>query len=70
MTDQDKLNQETQLNDAELEQVDGGRGQRYAYYTVVHGDNLTRIGEGRVQGEQLLQLGSQLHTAVQAFRVA
>ena len=28
------------------------------------GDNLTRIGEGRVQGEQLLQLGSQLHTAV------
>ncbi|MDC7826172.1 methyl-accepting chemotaxis protein [Pseudomonas sp. BLCC-B13] len=34
------------------------------------GDNLTRIGEGRVQGEQLLQLGSQLHTAVQAFRVA
>ncbi|SIR99035.1 Methyl-accepting chemotaxis protein [Aquipseudomonas alcaligenes] len=34
------------------------------------GDNLTRIGEGRAQGEQLLQLGSQLHTAVQAFRVA
>ncbi|NMY43275.1 methyl-accepting chemotaxis protein [Pseudomonas sp. WS 5013] len=34
------------------------------------GDNLTRIGEGRIQGEQLLQLGSQLHTAVQAFRVA
>nr|WP_068829662.1 methyl-accepting chemotaxis protein [Pseudomonas sp. BMS12] len=33
------------------------------------GDNLSRIGEGRAQGEQLLQLGSQLHTAVQAFRV-
>nr|WP_043307097.1 methyl-accepting chemotaxis protein [Pseudomonas sp. ML96] len=33
------------------------------------GDNLTRIGEGRVQGEQLLQLGGRLHTAVQAFRV-
>ena len=33
------------------------------------GDNLQRIGEGRQQGEQLLQLGGQLHTAVQAFRV-
>jgi methyl-accepting chemotaxis protein len=33
------------------------------------GDNLLRIGEGRNQGEQLLQLGGQLHTAVQAFRV-
>nr|WP_220815917.1 methyl-accepting chemotaxis protein [Pseudomonas paralcaligenes] len=33
------------------------------------GDNLTRIGEGRAQGEQLLQLGGRLHTAVQAFRV-
>jgi methyl-accepting chemotaxis protein len=33
------------------------------------GDNLSRIGEGRAQGEQLLQLGGQLHTAVQAFRV-
>lgn len=43
MTDNEKLNQDAQLNDAELEQVDGGRGQRYAYYTVVHGDNLTRI---------------------------
>ena len=43
MTDNEKLNQEAQLNDAELEGVDGGRGQRYAYYTVVHGDNLTRI---------------------------
>ena len=32
-------------------------------------DNLQRIGEGRNQGEQLLQLGGQLHTAVQAFRV-
>ncbi|WP_339459087.1 methyl-accepting chemotaxis protein [Pseudomonas sp. EA_105y_Pfl2_R69] len=33
------------------------------------GDNLLRIGEGRNQGEQLLHLGGQLHTAVQAFRV-
>jgi methyl-accepting chemotaxis protein len=33
------------------------------------GDNLLRIGAGRNQGEQLLQLGGQLHTAVQAFRV-
>lgn len=43
MTDNDQLKQGMQLNDAELEQVDGGRGQRFAYYTVVHGDNLTRI---------------------------
>ncbi|QZI70094.1 methyl-accepting chemotaxis protein [Pseudomonas protegens] len=33
------------------------------------GDNLLRIGEGRAQGEHLLDLGGQLHTAVQAFRV-
>ncbi|MDP3815611.1 methyl-accepting chemotaxis protein [Pseudomonas sp.] len=33
------------------------------------GDNLLRIGEGRNQGEQLLHLGGQLHTAVQAFRL-
>ena len=33
------------------------------------GDNLSRIGEGRAQGEQLLQLGGRLHTAVQAFRL-
>lgn len=33
------------------------------------GDNLKRIGEGRQQGEQLLQLGGQLHTAAQEFRV-
>ncbi|KAF0862694.1 methyl-accepting chemotaxis protein [Pseudomonas sp. LD120] len=33
------------------------------------GDNLLRIGEGRTQGEHLLDLGGQLHTAVQAFRV-
>jgi methyl-accepting chemotaxis protein len=32
-------------------------------------ENLQRIGQGRAQGEQLLQLGSQLHSAVQAFRV-
>ncbi len=33
------------------------------------GDNLLRIGHGRSQGEQLLELGGQLHTAVQAFRL-
>ncbi|MND76691.1 Methyl-accepting chemotaxis protein CtpL [compost metagenome] len=33
------------------------------------GDNLARIGESRSQGERLLQLGVELHTAVQAFRV-
>ncbi|WP_426189002.1 methyl-accepting chemotaxis protein [Pseudomonas sp. NFXW11] len=33
------------------------------------GDNLLRIGQGRAQGENLLDLGGQLHTAVQAFRV-
>ncbi|WP_025130566.1 methyl-accepting chemotaxis protein [Pseudomonas sp. PH1b] len=33
------------------------------------GDNLQRIGEGRAQGDNLLDLGGQLHTAVQAFRV-
>jgi methyl-accepting chemotaxis protein len=33
------------------------------------GSNLERIGAGRNQGERLLQLGSQLTTAVQAFRV-
>ncbi|MFB4394108.1 methyl-accepting chemotaxis protein [Pseudomonas sp. LR_7] len=32
-------------------------------------DNLQRIGEGREQGEQLLQLGGELNTAVRAFRV-
>ncbi|MBV6286555.1 methyl-accepting chemotaxis protein [Pseudomonas aegrilactucae] len=32
-------------------------------------DNLERIGEGREQGEQLLRLGGELNTAVQAFRV-
>ncbi|TXH93206.1 MAG: methyl-accepting chemotaxis protein [Pseudomonas sp.] len=32
-------------------------------------DNLNRIGEARAEGEQLLQLGGRLHTAVQAFRV-
>ena len=38
----------------------------------IHGlgeDNLQRIGEGREQGEQLLQLGGELNTAVRAFRV-
>ena len=33
------------------------------------GENLVRIGEGRSQGENLLALGGQLYTAVQAFRV-
>ena len=33
------------------------------------GDNLQRIGQGRHQGEQLLQLGGQLNTAVQAFKL-
>ncbi|MGH8433239.1 MAG: methyl-accepting chemotaxis protein, partial [Pseudomonas sp.] len=33
------------------------------------GANLLRIGHGRSQGEQLLELGGQLHTAVQAFRL-
>nr|WP_286786186.1 MULTISPECIES: methyl-accepting chemotaxis protein [Pseudomonas] len=33
------------------------------------GSNLERIGAGRNQGERLLALGSQLDTAVQAFRV-
>ncbi|MNL75014.1 Methyl-accepting chemotaxis protein CtpL [compost metagenome] len=33
------------------------------------GDNLVRIGEGRQQGDRLLQVGGQLHTAVQAFRL-
>ncbi|MDD2091578.1 methyl-accepting chemotaxis protein [Pseudomonas guariconensis] len=32
-------------------------------------DNLQRIGEGREQGEQLLQLGGELNTAVRAFRL-
>jgi len=32
-------------------------------------ENLQRIGQGRAQGEQLLQLGTRLHSAVQAFRV-
>lgn len=42
------------------------RSERIHY---LGGDNLNRIGKGRAQGEQLLQLGGQLHTAVQAFRV-
>ncbi|WP_439886423.1 methyl-accepting chemotaxis protein [Pseudomonas sp. MBLB4123] len=33
------------------------------------GDNLQRIGAARLQGEQLLHLGEQLHTAAQAFRL-
>jgi methyl-accepting chemotaxis protein len=36
---------------------------------ILGGDNLRRIGQGRQQGEHLLGLGGQLHTAVQAFRV-
>jgi len=33
------------------------------------GANLRRIGEGRAQGERLLHLGTELSTAVQAFKV-
>ncbi len=36
---------------------------------VLGGTNLARIGESRSQGERLMQLGGELHTAVQAFRV-
>lgn len=36
---------------------------------ILGDDNLQRIGQGRQQGEHLLQLGGQLHTAVQAFRL-
>jgi len=36
---------------------------------ILGDDNLQRIGQGREQGEHLLKLGGQLHTAVQAFRV-
>ena len=32
-----------ELNESQLNEVSGGSGQRYAYYTAVHGDNLTRI---------------------------
>ncbi len=33
-----------ELNEESLSDVSGGScGQRYAYYTVLHGDNLTRI---------------------------
>ena len=32
-----------ELNESQLNEVSGGSGPRYAYYTVVHGDNLTRI---------------------------
>ncbi|MEN6418581.1 MAG: LysM domain-containing protein [Clostridiaceae bacterium] len=32
-----------ELNESQLNEVSGGQGQRFAYYTVVHGDNLTRI---------------------------
>jgi methyl-accepting chemotaxis protein len=36
---------------------------------ILGDDNLQRIGQGRQQGEHLLTLGGQLHTAVQAFRL-
>jgi methyl-accepting chemotaxis protein len=36
---------------------------------ILGDDNLQRIGQGRQQGEHLLLLGGQLHTAVQAFRL-
>ncbi|MDD2160115.1 MULTISPECIES: methyl-accepting chemotaxis protein [Pseudomonas] len=50
------------------EAVSDIRGHSERIHTL-GGDNLQRIGEGRNQGEHLLQLGGQLHTAVQAFRV-
>jgi methyl-accepting chemotaxis protein len=36
---------------------------------ILGDDNLQRISQGRQQGEHLLKLGGQLHTAVQAFRL-
>jgi methyl-accepting chemotaxis protein len=36
---------------------------------ILGDDNLQRISQGRQQGEHLLTLGGQLHTAVQAFRL-
>ena len=36
---------------------------------VLGDENLQRIGIARDQSQQLLELGSQLNTAVQAFRV-
>ena len=44
------------------------RGHSERIHTL-GGDNLRRIGQSRQQGEQLLLLGGELHTAVQAFRV-
>lgn len=32
-----------ELNESQLTDVSGGSGQRYAYYTVADGDNLTRV---------------------------
>ncbi|MEN6418580.1 MAG: LysM domain-containing protein [Clostridiaceae bacterium] len=32
-----------ELNESQLNEVSGGQGQRFQCYTVVHGDNLTRI---------------------------
>ncbi|QLC73615.1 methyl-accepting chemotaxis protein [Pseudomonas sp. LPB0260] len=48
--------------------VSGIRGHSERIHQL-GGDNLLRIGTGRQQGEQLLRLGEQLHTAVQAFRL-
>ncbi len=36
---------------------------------VLGGENLRLIGHGREQGEQLRQLGGDLRTTVQAFRL-
>ena len=46
-----------------------GSNVAYARIHQLGGDNLVRIGEGRQQGDRLLQVGGQLHTAVQAFRL-
>nr|WP_296249361.1 methyl-accepting chemotaxis protein [Pseudomonas sp. UBA4194] len=53
-------------------QQSGAVGEIREHSERIHGlgeDNLERIGQGRVQGEQLLRLGGELRTAVQAFRV-
>lgn len=53
-------------------QQSGAVGEIREHSERIHGlgeDNLQRIGQGRVQGEQLLRLGGELRTAVQAFRV-
>ncbi|AIS18373.1 chemotaxis protein [Pseudomonas rhizosphaerae] len=53
-------------------QQSGAVGDIREHGERIHGlgeDNLRRIDQGRAQGEQLLLLGGELRTAVQAFRV-